>query len=72
MCLSPNGLHGSSSPHSIFIMKSALSVNALFALAAPAAAYTSLSYTNVSDPYYGQSPPVYPSRKDSSLFATSI
>jgi beta-glucosidase len=53
-------------------MKSALSVNALFALAAPAAAYTSLSYTNVSDPYYGQSPPVYPSRKDSSLFATSI
>jgi beta-glucosidase len=43
-------------------MKSALSVNALFALAAPAAAYTSLSYTNVSDPYYGQSLPVYPSR----------
>lgn len=44
-------------------MKSALSVNALLALAAPAAAYTSLSYTNVSDPYYGQSPPVYPSRE---------
>jgi beta-glucosidase len=46
------------------MMKSALSVNALFALAAPAAAYTSLSYTNVSDPYYGQSPPVYPSREN--------
>ncbi|THY99459.1 beta-glucosidase-related glycosidase [Aureobasidium pullulans] len=42
-------------------MKSVLSVNALLALAGPAAAYTSWSYTNVSDPYYGQSPPVYPS-----------
>jgi beta-glucosidase len=45
-------------------MKSIFSVNALLALAAPAVAYTSLSYTNVSDPYYGQSPPVYPSRKN--------
>jgi beta-glucosidase len=44
-------------------MKSTSAVNVLFALAAPAAAYTSLSYTNVSDPYYGQSPPVYPSRE---------
>ncbi|KAG9739289.1 beta-glucosidase-related glycosidase, partial [Aureobasidium melanogenum] len=42
-------------------MKPGLSVNALLALASPAAAYTSWSYTNVSDPYYGQSPPVYPS-----------
>jgi hypothetical protein len=45
-------------------MKSTSSFNALFVLAVPAAAYTSLSYTNVSDPYYGQSPPVYPSRKN--------
>jgi hypothetical protein len=60
--LYPNGLHSSSSPPLISMMKSALSVNALLALAAPAAAYTSLSYTNVSDPYYGQSLPVYPSR----------
>lgn len=44
-------------------MKSSLSFDVLLALAAPAAAYTSLSYTNVSDPYYGQSPPVYPSRE---------
>lgn len=48
-------------------MKSGLSVNALLALASPAAAYTSSSYTNVSDPYYGQSPPVYPSRKTRGL-----
>lgn len=44
-------------------MKSVHSVNALLALAGSAAAYTSWSYTNVSDPYYGRSPPVYPSRK---------
>lgn len=44
-------------------MKPGLSVNVLLALAGPAAAYTSWSYTNVSDPYYGQSPPVYPSRE---------
>ncbi|KAI4721983.1 beta-glucosidase-related glycosidase [Aureobasidium sp. EXF-10727] len=43
-------------------MKSGFSVNALLALASPAAAYQAWSYTNVSDPYYGQSPPVYPSR----------
>lgn len=53
------------------MMKSALSINALLALAAPAAAYTSLSYTNVSDPYYGQSPPVYPSREIRILLTNS-
>lgn len=44
-------------------MKTALTINALVALSSPAAAYLSGSYTNVSDPYYGQSPPVYPSRE---------
>jgi beta-glucosidase len=53
-------------------MKSALSVNALFALVVPTAAYTSLSYTNVSDPYYGQSPPVYPSRENQSHEITHL
>lgn len=53
-------------------MKSGLSVNALLALASPAAAYTSWSYTNVSDPYYGQSPPVYPSRKNRHAFHITL
>jgi hypothetical protein len=72
MCLLPNRLHGLSSPPSKPTMKSALSVNALFALVVPTAAYTSLSYTNVSDPYYGQSPPVYPSRENQSHEITHL
>jgi hypothetical protein len=29
-------------------------------------------FTNVSDPYYGQSPPVYPTRKPSDGFQNDI
>lgn len=46
-------------------MKSTVSVIAVLALYIPACAgYTQWSYTNESElPYYGQSPPVYPSRR---------
>ncbi|KAI4741476.1 beta-glucosidase-related glycosidase [Aureobasidium sp. EXF-12298] len=53
-------------------MRPGLPVNALLALASPAVAYTSWSYTNVSDPYYGQSTPVYPSRESIVLSTMSL